>query len=60
MKLTEKKVTQLIDHIAYEITEYQELIDIGRIEYIHNRYTLNEVLDYIKDLFCVEDTDDDN
>jgi uncharacterized lipoprotein YbaY len=58
MKLTDKKVSQLIDHIAYEISFYQDLIDAGHTEYMHNRVTLNDTLDYIKDLFDVEVNND--
>jgi hypothetical protein len=58
MKLTDKKVSQLINHITHEISFYQDLIDMGRTEYIHNRYTLSETLDYIKDLFDVEVNND--
>jgi hypothetical protein len=53
MKLTEKKIHTLIDHITVTIKDYQDLIDMGRYEYIHNRYTLTELLDYITDLFDV-------
>jgi hypothetical protein len=58
MKLNEKKVSQLIDHITHEISLYQDLIDAGHTEYMHNRVTLNDTLDYIKDLFDVEVNDD--
>jgi hypothetical protein len=54
MKITNKKVIELIDHITHQIKDYQDLIDMGRYEYVHNRYTLTELLDYINDLFDVE------
>ena len=54
MKLTEKKVNELIYIINHEISEYNELIDAGYKNYDVRKYTLQDVLDYVKDLFDVE------
>jgi len=54
MKLTEKKVHELIYFINHEISEYNELIDAGYKNYDVRKYTLQDVLDYVKDLFDVE------
>lgn len=53
MKLTEKKVYELIHFINHEIEEYQELIDAGYKDYQKRKYTMQDILDYVKDLFDV-------
>ena len=58
MKLTEKKVHELIYFINHEISEYNELIDAGYKNYDVRKYTLQDVLDYVKDLFDVKSNND--
>ena len=53
MKITEKKVYELIHFINHEIEEYQELIDAGYKDYQKRKYTMQDILDYVKDLFDV-------
>lgn len=54
MKLTEKKVHELMHFIKSQIEEYQDLEDAGYTDYNRQRYTLLDVLEYVEDLFDVE------
>lgn len=58
MKLTEKKVSQLIAHLNEHIKQYKELIDAGYVEYYKQVYILQDTLEYTLDLFDVEGNDD--
>lgn len=54
MRLSEKKIYELIHFINHEIEEYQELIDAGYKDYYKQKYTMQDILDYVKDLFDVD------
>lgn len=51
MKLTEKKVHELIHYINFQISECQELEDAGYTDYRIKRYALLDALEYVEDLF---------
>lgn len=59
MKLTEKKIHELKEYLNGQMIDYQELIDAGFTEYYQKRYVIQDVLEFVDDLFDVEEVQDE-
>lgn len=54
MKITDKKVNELINHIKLEMDDLKELMEEGYRYHRASFHTLWDLKDYIEDLFCIE------
>lgn len=59
MRITQKKIVQTLQFIENQIQEYKELEEAGYRNYSTNRYTLQDVKEYMIDLFDIEEKQDD-
>jgi predicted translin family RNA/ssDNA-binding protein len=58
MRITQKKVVELVKYLKEHIAEYQELIDAGYVEYYKQQYVLKDTLEYVTDLFAIDEHHD--